>query len=138
MGPQNDHGSAEARKGHPVLQSSHLDIIGGIEHVLKALRDKELKAVTTNSGETNQHGPESDPLDDPNKNLDVSEFAGHEDLTEVVNADEPRADSQLFEVAKAIEINGLQNPKTWRAIPQKELPETTNVLSRRFVLTIVV
>ena len=87
-------------------------------------------------GQTTQFGPETEFLDAPTKTSDSSDVATHGYLTEVVNTDDPRADSQLFEVAKAEEINGLRKRKTWRVMSQKDHPERANVLSGRFVLTL--
>ena len=134
--PQPDFRRAEARREHPVEQSSHPDIIGEIEDVLKTLRDKELEMVTMIPGQTTQFGPESEFLDAPTKTSHSSDAAAHGYLTEVVNTDDPRADSQLFEVAKAEEVNRLRKRRTWRVMLQKDLPERANVLSGRFVLTL--
>ena len=128
--------SSDPQSDAQVARSTNSDIIGELEDILSGLRDRELKISTVNL--VGAPHPQRESIfpafaDDNPKN---SSYTAHEHLTEILEADDPRANSKMFNIAKDVEVKGLLKRKTWRVIPKTQLPTGANVLSGRFVLTL--
>lgn len=57
-------------------------------------------------------------------------------ITEVLHPADPRCMSEEAKAAKKKEIEGLIRRNTWKVVLKEEVPEGSNVLSGRFVITI--